>query len=206
MRNPSVVSPSSIVVQCHLHDYFDMLPPRAHLTMLRRIERRSFLPNLCQRVGIEPAYFLLSEWQIICVVTCTFLRRDCCCNWRLLCYRLLCHLLTSSRYIVCLYLIIPFSLILIGINVKMYSNFFILCKCELLDPILAKYREHHVFRILTWDFQNIVASHPRIACALRYAFLRFKRMSHKSCYFHVFYLYSLMIDGMLLIRLICSRR
>ena len=34
----------------------DLLPPRAHLMMLRRIERHSFLPNLGHRVGIEPTY------------------------------------------------------------------------------------------------------------------------------------------------------
>ena len=63
MRNPSVVRPSSIAVQCHLHGYFDLLPPRAHLMVLRRIERRSFLPNLGQRVGIGPTYFLKRELQ-----------------------------------------------------------------------------------------------------------------------------------------------
>lgn len=41
----------------------DLLPPRAHLMMLRRIERHSFLPNLGQRVGIGPTYFFKRELQ-----------------------------------------------------------------------------------------------------------------------------------------------
>ena len=63
-----------------------------------------------------------------------------------------CLLLTSSRYIKSLYLVIPFSSILIGINVEMHRNFFILAKGELLDSILTKHRKRHVLRVLTWDF------------------------------------------------------
>lgn len=148
----------------------------------------------------------LSEWQIICIITRTFLRRGGCRNWRLLRCRLLCNLLTRTSYIVCRYLVVPFSLILIGINVEMYDNFFILFERELLDSILTEHSKHHVLRILTWNFQNVISRHPRIASALRNAIFRFKRMSHKSCYFHVVYLYSLMIDGMLLMRFTCSLR
>ncbi len=59
--------------------------------------------------------------------------------------------------------VIPASLVLLGIDIKLDGDFLARLNIEHLDTFLAENTEHHATRILSGNFQNIFLVHPGIA-------------------------------------------
>lgn len=60
----------------------------------------------------------------------------------------------------------PTAVIFMGINVKLHRHILGSLNIELLDAILTKYAEYHPARILPRHFNDIILTHPGIACTL----------------------------------------
>ena len=75
----------------------------------------------------------------------------------------LCNL--ASNNVVSTNIIKPTSVILPGVNIELYGDFFTSLYVELLDAVLSKDVEQHLTGILTWYFDYILLCHPRVASA-----------------------------------------
>ena len=47
-----------------------------------------------------------------------------------------------------------------GINIKLYGHVLTVLDIKLTDAVFAEYPEDATFRILTWNFDDIVLRHP----------------------------------------------
>ena len=60
-------------------------------------------------------------------------------------------------------LVKPTTIILMGINIKLDSHILTVLNVELTDTILAEYTKTALTGILTWNFNDILLRHPRVA-------------------------------------------
>ena len=151
----------------------------------------------------------LSKWQIIRIVTALlWLWRRIWLLWLRLIRWLLGRicLLTDPFNLVCPYLVKPTPVPFVSVNVERHRNLFVLSQIELFQPFLSEDCEGEVLDVLARNLKDVLFRLPTFSRLLRRARLEGHQRYKFACYLHISYLYSLMIYGILFMRLTCSLR
>ena len=115
-------------------------------------------------------------WREWCSWCCLTLRCGLCCG---LWYLSGGH---GTQHVVASHLVVPATLVLVGVDIKLDGDVLLtLLQGKLLDAILTEDAKAHPLGVHTWHLDDVFLRHPRVACSLTDAALRWQHGDDCSC-------------------------